>query len=77
MINWREYIHSDPNVMYGKPVLIGTRIPVDLILEKLSEGERVEDLLEAYPRLSKEGIAAVLAYATDLVRNDHIYALAS
>lgn len=56
---------------------MGTRIPVDLILEKLSDGESVEDLLEAYPRLNREGIAAILAYAADVVRNDHIYALAS
>ncbi len=77
MINWREYIDSDPKVMYGKPVIIGTRIPIDLVLEKLSDGESVDELLEAYPRLSKEGIAAVLAYATDAIRNEHIYALAS
>lgn len=77
MINWREYIESDPKVMYGKPVIIGTRIPIDLVLEKLSDGESVDELLEAYPRLSKEGIAAVLAYAIDAIRNEHIYALAS
>ena len=68
MINWREYIESDPKVMYGKPVIMGTRIPIDLVLEKLSDGESVDELLEAYPRLSKEGIAAVLAYATDAIR---------
>jgi uncharacterized protein (DUF433 family) len=53
-------IQSDPNVMMGKPVVAGTRIPVELVREKLAAGETVDQLLEAHPRLTKEGIRAAL-----------------
>ena len=56
-------IQSDPSVMMGKPVVAGTRITVELILEKLAAGETVEQILEAHPRLTKEGVLAALAYA--------------
>ncbi len=59
-------IESDPAVMMGKPVIAGTRITVELILERLAAGETVEQILEAYPRLTREAISAALLYA---VRN--------
>ncbi|MBP9664820.1 MAG: DUF433 domain-containing protein [Pyrinomonadaceae bacterium] len=52
-------INSDPNVMMGKPVIAGTRITVELILEKLAAGETVEQILDAHPRLTREAISAV------------------
>jgi len=57
----KPLIVSDPNVMMGKPVIAGTRITVELILEKLAAGETVEQLLEAHPRLTREAIQAVIA----------------
>jgi uncharacterized protein (DUF433 family) len=57
----QEYITSNPKVMLGKPVIKGTRITVELILEKLSEGETFEDILEAHPHITIEGIRAALA----------------
>lgn len=68
--NWKKYIETNPRVMYGKPVLIGTRIPVDLILEKLSLGETPEQLLLSYPSINKESIFACLAFASESVRNE-------
>ena len=68
--DWREYIAADPHVMLGKPLVRGTRITVELILEKLTAGESVDDLLAAYPRLSREGVQAALAYAADTLRAD-------
>lgn len=56
-------IESDPAVMMGKPIIVGTRITVELILEKLAAGETVEQILEAHPRLTRESISAALAYA--------------
>ncbi len=56
-------IVSDPNIMMGKPIIRGTRITVEMILEKMSAGETMEDLLEAYPHLSKESILAALGFA--------------
>ena len=55
-----KLIQSDPHVMMGKPVIAGTRITVELILEKLSAGETVEQILEAHPRLTRESILAAV-----------------
>lgn len=55
-------IKSDPAVMMGKPVVAGTGITVELILEKLATGETVEQILDEHPRLSREAITAALAY---------------
>jgi uncharacterized protein (DUF433 family) len=62
-------IQSDPAVMMGKPVVAGTRITVELILEKLAAGETVDQLLAAHPRLTREAVSAALAYAAQAVRN--------
>ena len=59
-------IMADSKVMMGKPVIAGTRITVELILEKLAAGETVEQILEAHPRLTREAVSAALLYA---VRN--------
>ena len=56
-------IVSDPAVMMGKPVVVGTRLTVELILEELAAGTPVEQLLEAHPRLSREAISAALGFA--------------
>lgn len=69
-------IVSDPNIMMGKPVIRGTRITVEMILEKMSAGETTEDLLEAYPHLSREGILAALGFAAKALRADVIYPIA-
>ncbi len=58
-----DRIEINPKVMMGKPVVKGTRIPVDLILRKLGEGASEDDLLDAYPRLALEDIRAALRYA--------------
>jgi len=55
-------IVSDPKVMMGKPVITGTRITVELILEKVAAGETIEDLLQAHPRLSRSTILAALVF---------------
>lgn len=71
-----QLIVSDPNVMMGKPVVAGTRITVELILEKLAEGESENQILEAHPRLTREGIKAAIAFAKDALRADVIYPIA-
>ena len=77
MKDWRNHIESKPTVLYGKPVIKNTRIPVDLLLEKLSEGESVDRLLKAYPRLKKEDIFAALAFAAEMIKNEIVHSLAS
>ncbi|CEP67430.1 Protein of unknown function DUF433 [Moorella glycerini] len=66
-------IKSDPNILMGKPVVAGTRIPVDLILEKLAAGETVEQIIRAHPRLTEEAIRAALAFAAQAIRADVVY----
>ena len=70
-----ELIQSDPAVMMGKPVVVGTRITVELILEKLGEGETVDQLLQAHPRLTREGIQAALSFVARSLKADVVYPL--
>jgi len=70
-----DRIEINPKVMLGKPVIKGTRIPVELILRKLSEGATVEELLDAYPHLSREDIQAALAYAAEALALEEVFAL--
>lgn len=70
-------ILSDPAVMMGKPVVEGTRITVELILEKLASGETIEQLLEAHPRLTRPAILAALNFAAQALRADVVYPLTS
>ena len=65
-----DRIEINPKVMLGKPVIRGTRIPVELILRKLSEGVGEADLLDAYPRLTREDIQAAIGYAADMVAHE-------
>jgi len=69
----KQSIVADPAVMLGKPVVAGTRITVESILEKLAAGETIEQLLDAHPRLSHEGVLAALAYAAEALRSDTVY----
>ncbi|NLR58857.1 DUF433 domain-containing protein [Chitinophaga polysaccharea] len=62
-----QYIEINPKVMMGKPVIKGTRITIELILEKLSEKETIQDILIAYPQITQEAIYAALAYAASKV----------
>jgi uncharacterized protein (DUF433 family) len=74
VINMNSHlIVSDPNVMLGKPVIQGTRLTVEMILEKLAAGETVAQLLEAHPRLTQAGVQAALAYAAQTLRSDIVY----
>ena len=66
-------IISDPNIMMGKPTIKGTRITVELILEKLAAGETVEQILSAHPRLTPEAVRAAMAFAAEALRSDIVY----
>jgi uncharacterized protein (DUF433 family) len=70
-----ERIEINPKVMLGKPVIRGTRITVELLLRKLSEGASEGDLLDAYPRLTKEDIHAAIRYAADSLAHEEIVPL--
>jgi len=69
----KRLIESNPAVMMGKPVIKGTRITVELILEKLAAGETVEDILESFPHLKREGVLAAIAYASQVMKMDIVH----
>ena len=72
----RNLIVSDPAVTMGKPVVDGTRITVELILDKLAAGETVEEILKAHPRLTHESVQAALAFAAEVLKGDVVYPVA-
>ena len=65
-----DRIEMNPKVMMGKPVIKGSRIPIEVILRKLSEGATKDDLLDAYPRLKTEDIHAAIGYAADILAHE-------
>lgn len=65
-----DRIEVDPSIMQGKPVIRGTRIPVELILRKLGEGATEQDLLDAYPKLTSADIRASMSYAADALAHE-------
>ena len=73
-MNYRAQIVVNPDILLGKPVIKGTRISVELILKKLSEGMLIEELLGAYPNLSRENIFAALSYSAEVISRDEFIA---
>jgi uncharacterized protein (DUF433 family) len=71
----RDLIQANPAVMMGKPVVAGTRITVESILEKLAAGESVEQLLDSHPRLTRDAVLAALEFAARALRADVVYPL--
>lgn len=74
-MNWQEYIHSDPGILPGKPVVKGTRLPVDFLLELLAAGWSEEQLFESYPNLSRDSLRAVFAFAAESTRDERAFEL--
>ncbi len=72
-----DRIEINPRVMMGKPIVRGTRITVELILRKISEGSTEQDLLDAYPRLTSDDIRAAIRYAADTVAHEEIVIMGS
>lgn len=73
MINWQERIHSDPQVLVGKPIIKGTRLSVEFLLERLASGWTPQDIVENYPRLHAQDIQALFAYALESLNDGLLY----
>ncbi len=71
-----ERISLDPKVMVGKPVIRGTRVPVELIVRMLAQGIPERDILQEYPRLQAADIHAALAYAAQVLADEAVFPLA-
>ena len=77
MNEWHGLIISDPAIMMGKPVVAGTRVTVELILEKLAAGESYLQIIEAHPRLTMDALLGALAFAAAALRADVVYPVPS
>lgn len=77
MVNPDTYIEINPKIMMGKPVVKGTRITVELIVEHLAGDRSIEEILENYPSLSKEAIYAALQFAANNLRVSYVSSIAS
>lgn len=74
-MNWREHIHADPDVLTGKPVVRGTRLAVDFLLELFASGWTHAQVLESYPQLTPEALRAVFAFAAEAMHDESFYAV--
>jgi uncharacterized protein (DUF433 family) len=74
-MNWQERIILDPEVLSGKPVVRGTRLAVEFIIELLAQGWTEPDILSNYPGLAREDIQACLSYASEVLRAEKVYPL--
>ena len=72
-MSWQDHISIDPQILVGKPVVKGTRIAVELVVELMANGWTQEQILENYPNLTAEDIRACLAYATDVLHSERVY----
>jgi uncharacterized protein (DUF433 family) len=68
---------SDPTVMMGKPVIAGSRITVELILDKFASGESIDQILDSHPRLTREAVLAAIDFAAQVLRSDVVNPVAS
>ena len=69
-MSYKDFIESRPEILLGKPVIKGTRISVDLILRKLSEGATIENLMESYEGMKREELLACLEYSADVIASE-------
>lgn len=67
-----ERIEIDPEIMLGKPVIRGTRIPVEILLEKLAAGQGIDEILVDYPALERDDILAAIAYAREVIGTEEL-----
>jgi len=71
-VDYKKYIEANPKILLGKPVIKGTRIPVELILRKLAEGYTLEELKEAYPGIKNEALKSIFLYASEVLSHEEV-----
>lgn len=74
-MNWKPHIEVNPKVLVGKPVIKGTRISVELILDRLADGWVMEDILASYPHITREDVLAAIAFAAELFKEETFVAV--
>lgn len=74
-MNWKDRIIVDPDILVGKPIIKGTRISVELILDRVADGWSTDDILAAYPHITREDVLAALSFAAELFREEKFVAI--
>lgn len=74
-MDWHDRITVDPKVLVGKPVIKGTRIAVEFVVERLSQGWTVDQILREYDHLTSDDIQACLSYSCDVLKSEHVYVI--
>ncbi len=74
-MNWKDRIEVNPAVLVGKPIIKGTRISVELILDRMADGWSMEDVLTSYPHISREDVLAALSFASELFKEETFVAV--
>jgi uncharacterized protein (DUF433 family) len=74
-MDWHEHIVLDPKVLVGKPIIKGTRIAVELVIDLMARGYSKEEILDQYDHITAEDIQACLAYASETLRSERVYAI--
>jgi len=72
-MTWRDHIHSDPEILSGKPLVRGTRLTVEFILGLFAEGWSPEQVLTNYPQLTPESLRAIFAFAAEALQDDTFF----
>ena len=72
-MDWKEYILIDPRILVGKPVIRGTRLAVEFIIDLMAQGWSVEEIMQNYPGLTSQDIQACLAYASETLKLEKVY----
>lgn len=75
MVNWRDHIVTDKNILLGKPVIKGTRLSVDYLIGLLAQGWSMEDVLNNFPRLTQDDIKAIFTYVQECLKDGLFFEL--
>jgi uncharacterized protein (DUF433 family) len=73
MINWQDRISLNPKILAGKPIVKGTRLAVEFVIDLLANGWKESEILQNYPKLTPEDIQACLCYASSLIKSERVY----
>lgn len=74
-MNWKDRITVDPKVLVGKPIIRGTRISVELLMDRLADGWSMEQILESYPRVTRDDVLAAISFVTEVFREEDYIAI--
>ena len=77
MVDWKDRIYIDPEILVGKPIIKGTHLAVEFIIDLLAQGWTEEEILRNYPRISREDVHACLAYASEILKVERVFVFPS